>query len=62
MIAIIGGFIKSLMVIFRFLSKPFTKIALYSSLLNELFTFDETNEDGDSNYTTPSNPKIKTDA
>jgi len=32
------------MVCYRFFTKPFTKLALYISLLNELFSFEDDSE------------------
>ncbi|KAL4510814.1 hypothetical protein ABPG72_004968 [Tetrahymena utriculariae] len=40
-LAIIGGLLKSLLVVGRFISKPIVKLSLRSKLLNELFNFAE---------------------
>lgn len=41
LLAVIGGLMKALMVIGRFLVKPISKLSMNSQLVNELFMFEE---------------------
>lgn len=41
LLAVVGGLMKTLLVIGRFLVKPISKLSLNSELVNELFVFEE---------------------